>query len=58
MGRGNYQNTTDLMNYNTRSTGIGGPISKDGRLYATDTPGLGVSPDFESLGAAVADWAL
>lgn len=49
------QNTTDLMNYNTRSTGIGGPISKDGKLYATDTPGLGVTPDFESLGAAVFD---
>ena len=52
------QNTTDLMNYNTRSTGIGGPISKDGRLYATDTPGLGVTPDFESLGAAVAEYRL
>ncbi len=49
-------NSTDLMNYNTRSTGIGGPIAKDGKLYATDTPGLGVTADFESLGAAVADW--
>ncbi|MDX8349260.1 mandelate racemase/muconate lactonizing enzyme family protein [Cognatiyoonia sp. IB215446] len=50
------QNTTDLMNYNTRSTGIGGPVSKDGKLYATDTPGLGVRPDFESLGAPVAEY--
>ncbi|MEM6462199.1 MAG: enolase C-terminal domain-like protein [Pseudomonadota bacterium] len=47
-------NTTDLMNYNTRSTGIGGPVSDHGKLYATDGPGLGVEPDFESLGEAVA----
>ena len=46
-------NSTDLMNYNTTSTGIGGPTVSDGKLYATDTPGLGVSPDFEALGAAV-----
>ncbi|MBI1386206.1 MAG: mandelate racemase [Rhizobiales bacterium] len=50
------QNTTDLMNYNTRSTGIGGPSAKEGKLYATDTPGLGVRPDFESLGGAVASY--
>ena len=43
-------NSTDLMNYNTRSTGIGGPTSRDGKLYASDTPGLGVEPDFDSLG--------
>ncbi|WP_217355947.1 hypothetical protein [Ruegeria atlantica] len=51
------QNTTDLMNYNTRSTGFGGPVAKDGTLYAADLPGLGVSPDFESLGAPVAEYA-
>ena len=49
------QNTTDLMNYNTRSTGIGGPTTQDGKLYATDTPGLGVNPAFESLGTPVYD---
>ena len=49
------QNTTDLMNYNTRSTGIGGPTTQDGKLYATDTPGLGVTPAFESLGTPVYD---
>ena len=49
------QNTTDLMNYNTRSTGIGGPTTRDGKLYASDTPGLGVTPDFESLGTPVYD---
>ena len=52
------QNTTDLMNYNTRSTGNGGPVSRDGKLYASDTPGLGVTPDFESLGAPVAEYSV
>lgn len=50
------QNTTDLMNYNTRSTGIGGPTTRDGKLFASDTPGLGVTPDFNSLGAPVASY--
>ena len=50
------QNTTDLMNYNTRSTGIGGAYARDGKLYAPDGPGLGVTPNFESLGPAVAEW--
>ncbi|MEL7092446.1 MAG: enolase C-terminal domain-like protein [Pseudomonadota bacterium] len=48
------QNTTDLMNYNTRSTGVGGPEARGGKLYASDAPGLGVVPDFDSLGAPVA----
>ena len=52
------QNTTDLMNYNTRSTGIGGAWAKDGKLYAPDLPGLGVSPDFDSLGAPVATYGV
>ncbi len=52
------QNTTDLMNYNTRSTGIGGATVKDGKLYATDTPGLGVTPKFDSLGDPVAEYML
>ena len=50
------QNTTDLMNYNTRSTGHGGAWSKGGKLYAPDTPGLGVIPDFDSLGDPVAEF--
>lgn len=49
-------NSTDLMNYNTRSTGIGGATTKEGKLYAPDVPGLGVEPDFDSLGAPVAQW--
>ena len=47
-------NSTDLHNYNTASTGIGGPHTKDGRLYASDAAGLGVRPDYDSLGSAVA----
>lgn len=50
------QNTTDLMNYNTRHTGVGGPVARDGKLFATDAPGLGVSPDFDSLGDPVAEY--
>lgn len=52
------QNSTDLMNYVTRSTGIGGAYAKDGLLFAPDSPGLGVNPDFESLGDPVAQWRL
>ena len=48
------QNSTDLMNYNTRSTGIGGAWAEGGKLYAPDAPGLGVTPDYDSLGAPVA----
>ncbi|MBC6443793.1 MAG: mandelate racemase [Rhodobacteraceae bacterium] len=50
-------NSTDLMNYNTRSTGIGGAAARDGRIYAPDAAGLGVVPDFNSLGQPVADYA-
>ena len=51
------QNSTDLMNYNTRSTGLGGAWSEHGKLYAPDEPGLGVKPDYESLGKPVAVYA-
>ncbi|KIC41788.1 mandelate racemase [Ruegeria sp. ANG-S4] len=50
------QNTTDLMNYNTRSTGIGGAVARQGKLYAPDTPGMGVAADFESLGTPIAEF--
>ena len=46
-------NTTDLHNYNIESTGQPGPETRDGKLYASDMPGLGVEPDFESLGDPV-----
>jgi len=51
------QNSTDLMNYNTRSTGVGGAWSEGGKLYAPDEPGLGVKPDYESLGEPVAEYS-
>ncbi|MEO1317444.1 MAG: enolase C-terminal domain-like protein [Pseudomonadota bacterium] len=51
-------NTTDLHNYNTRSTGHPPPPVRDGRLFAQDGPGLGTGPDYESLGPAVAEWCL
>ena len=47
-------NSTDLHNYNTRSTGVGGPRVAGGKLFASDTPGLGVEPDYDALGDPVA----
>ena len=49
-------NSTDLMNYNTRSTGKGGAWTADGKLFAPNAPGLGVVPDFETLGEPVAEY--
>ena len=46
-------NTTDLHNYNTRSTGMPGPATAGGKLFASDAAGLGVTPDYESLGDPV-----
>ena len=51
------QNTTDLHNYNIRHTGRPGPQSSQGCLIAPDAPGLGVTPDFASLGAPFAEYA-
>ncbi len=50
------QNTTDLHNYNTRSTGRPAPATAEGCLIAPDVPGLGVSPDFENLGKPILDF--
>ena len=47
-------NSTDLHNYNTRSTGKPGPETAQGKLLASDAPGLGVEPDFEALGKPIA----
>jgi len=52
------QNTTDLHNYNTRSTGTPAPGVRDGKLFASDAPGLGVAPDFASLGEPIADYGV
>ena len=47
-------NTTDLHNYNAASTGTPAPRTEGGRLFASDTPGLGVAPNIAALGDAVA----
>jgi len=49
-------NTTDLHHYNVESTGVPGPATRDGKLFVSDLPGLGVEPDFESLGEPVASY--
>ena len=46
-------NTTDLHSYNVETTGIPAPLTDGGKLYAADTPGHGVEPDFDSLGDPV-----
>lgn len=46
--------TTDLMNENTRSAGVGGPKVLDGWLYASNAPGHGVIAEYTNLGQAVA----
>ncbi|MDP2580480.1 enolase C-terminal domain-like protein [Shimia thalassica] len=51
------QNTTDLMNYNTRSTGVGGAWAEGGKLYAPNDPGLGVTPDMDTLGNPILELA-
>ena len=47
-------NTTDLHNYNVETTGTPGPQTRDGKLFASDVPGLGVEADLDSLGDPVA----
>ncbi len=47
-------NTTDLHNYNTVSTGYPAPVSRGGKLYVSDAPGLGVEPAFDVLSDPVA----
>lgn len=47
-------NTTDLANYNLERTGLPRPITRHGRLFASDDPGLGVEADYDSLGEPVA----
>ena len=46
-------NTTDLHSYNNERTGYPAPRVADGKLYASDTPGLGVEADLDSLGTPV-----
>jgi len=47
-------NSTDLHNYNTRSTGIGVPTVRDGKPNATATPGLAAERQEESCITTIA----
>ncbi|MEM9330340.1 MAG: mandelate racemase/muconate lactonizing enzyme family protein [Pseudomonadota bacterium] len=49
-------NTTDLENYVTLPTGRSEHRLERGRFYAPDVPGLGVEPDFDSLGEPIATY--
>jgi L-alanine-DL-glutamate epimerase-like enolase superfamily enzyme len=44
---------TDFNSYGTVSIAAGAPERVDGRMTASDAPGLGVTPRFEVLGAPV-----
>jgi L-alanine-DL-glutamate epimerase-like enolase superfamily enzyme len=50
-------NTCDLHSYNVETTGTPAPRTEGGRLYAADTPGHGVEPDYDSLGDPLAVYA-
>lgn len=52
-----FLNTTDLHNYNTLHFAAGAPYAEAGRLYVSDAPGLGVTPDEDVLGDPVAVYA-
>ena len=45
--------TTDFNSYVTVSTAIGAPQRANGRMAASTTPGLGISPRMEVLGKPV-----
>ena len=49
-------NTTDLHNYVAHSIGRPAPRTAGGKLYAADSPGLGVEPEFLALGKPVATY--
>ena len=46
-------NSTDLCAYVTKRTGVEDPIVRNGKLFVSDAPGLGMTPDFASLSAPV-----
>ena len=48
---------TDFNSYVTVSTAEGAPQRQNGRLAASESPGLGVEPRFEVLGEAVLEIA-
>ena len=50
--------STDFNSYVTVSNATGAPQREDGRMKAGSKPGLGITPDFDNLGPAVASYGL
>jgi L-alanine-DL-glutamate epimerase-like enolase superfamily enzyme len=48
---------TDFNSYVTVRNATGAPQRIDGHMVASDTPGLGIEPDMDVLGAAVAEYS-
>jgi L-alanine-DL-glutamate epimerase-like enolase superfamily enzyme len=48
---------TDFNSYVTAQTATGAPLRDNGTMRASEAPGLGIVPDFESLGAPLARYA-
>ena len=49
--------STDFNSYVTVSNAAGAPEREDGRMSASDQPGLGIEPRFDVLGAALATYS-
>ena len=49
--------STDFNSYVTVSNATGAPQRVDGRMQASQQPGLGIEPDFDSLGSPVASYS-
>nr|WIE89110.1 mandelate racemase/muconate lactonizing enzyme family protein [Mesorhizobium sp. WSM4875] len=47
---------SDLHNYQEIPTGKPGPETRNGNLYVSDAPGLGVEPDYDVIGQPVATY--
>ena len=47
---------TDFNSYVTTSIATGAPHRKDGRMAASEEPGLGIQPRLEVLGEAIANY--
>ena len=48
---------TDFNSYVTTQTATGAPMRENGHMKAGDAPGLGIFPDFESLGVSFARYS-
>lgn len=45
---------SDMHNYSEEVIGSPAPVTGNGRIFASDAPGLGVEPNFDVLGDPVA----